>query len=71
MAKAAELPHWHGHQAQHAVLVVGIEHQALYLHDPALPDGPTAVSIDDFLLAWQEMDNRYAVLEKREGSIDN
>lgn len=63
--QAGELPHWQGHRAQHAVLLVGIDRQDVYMHDPALPEGPMAVPIDDFLLAWQEMDNRYAVLKKQ------
>jgi hypothetical protein len=63
--QAGELPHWHGMEAQHAVLVVGIEERSVYLHDPALAEGPIAVSADDFGLAWDEMDNRYAVITKR------
>ncbi len=63
--QAGELPQWQGRRAQHAALLVGVDRHDVHLHDPALKDGPITVSIDDFLLAWQEMDNRYAVLVKR------
>lgn len=63
--EAGELPHWYGVRAQHAVLVVGIDEQAVNLYDPALTHGPTHVAIGDFLLAWDEMENRYAVITKQ------
>jgi hypothetical protein len=63
--QAGELPQWLGRRSQHAVLLVGADRQDVHLHDPAMTYGPITVPIDDFLLAWQEMDNRYAVLVKR------
>ena len=63
--QAGELPPWHGHRAQHAILLVGAGTHDIYIHDPALPYGPIAVLINEFLIAWQEMDNRYAVLAKQ------
>ena len=60
--QAGELPHWQGIRAQHAVLIVGISEQNVTLHDPAFAHGPTTVLIGDFLLAWDEMDNRYALI---------
>ena len=65
--QAGELPQWQGRRAQHAVLLVGADQRDMHLHDPAMTYGPITVPIDDFLLAWQEMDNRYAVLVKRTG----
>lgn len=62
--QAGELPHWHGIRAQHAILVVGVDEQEIFLHDPAIDDGPITVPIGDFLLAWDELDNRYAVITK-------
>jgi len=62
--EAGELPHWPGVRAQHAVLMVGIDEQTVKLSDPGLIQGPTTVSIGDFLLAWDEMENRYAVITK-------
>ncbi len=63
--QAGELHQWHGRRAQHAVLLVGADAQEIHIHDPALTYGPIEVTIDEFLIAWQEMDNRYAVLVKQ------
>jgi uncharacterized protein YvpB len=63
--QTSELPHWTGSHSQHAALIVGMDEQTVILHDPALAQGPTSVPIGDFLLAWDEMDNRYAVIMKR------
>jgi predicted double-glycine peptidase len=63
--QAGELPQWEGCRAQHAVLLVGTDRHEVHMHDPAMPYGPIRVDMDDFLLAWQEMDNRYAVLVKQ------
>ncbi len=60
--EAGELPHWQGVRAQHAVLVVGLDEQKVSLHDPALEQGPISVPLGDFMLAWDEMENRYAVI---------
>lgn len=62
LVQAGELPHWRGVRTQHAVLLVGADDAEVHLHDPALAHGPITVPADDFLLAWQEMDCRYAVL---------
>lgn len=63
--QAGELPHWHGAQAQHAGVIVGLDENCVHLHDPALDHGPVTVPIADFWLAWDEMEGRYAVLTKR------
>lgn len=63
--QAGELPHWQKINAQHAVLVVGLDEVEVYIHDPALPQGIVAVSVGDFLLAWDEMEYRYAVIVRR------
>jgi hypothetical protein len=58
----SELPHWRGQELQHAVVIVGLDDQNVYLMDPALETGPTLVPVNDFMLAWDEMDNSYATL---------
>jgi ABC-type bacteriocin/lantibiotic exporter with double-glycine peptidase domain len=63
--QAGELPHWRGARSQHAVLVVGFEDQELFIHDPGLDYGSVAISLDDFLLAWDEMDARCAIIIRR------
>lgn len=60
----SELPHWRGQELQHAVVIVGLDNQNIYLMDPALETGPTPVPVGDFILAWDEMDNSYATLTR-------
>lgn len=63
MIQAGELSHWQGETFQHAVVVVGYDDANVWLLDPAVQSGPIAASIDEFMLAWGEMDYRYAVME--------
>lgn len=60
--QTGDLPHWSGHKTLHAVLVTGMDHEQIYLNDPAWPEGPIGVPIGDFDLAWLAQDERYAVL---------
>jgi hypothetical protein len=46
----------------HAVVVVGIDDQNAWLHDPDLPEDPNPVPIGDFDLAWLEKDELMAIL---------
>ena len=39
--QAKELPVWRGQDFKHAVVVVGLDDQTIYLMDPALDSGPT------------------------------
>jgi len=60
----AELPYWPQATA-HAVVVVGIEQRAVFVNDPGMSRSPLQVSLDDFLLAWDEMANLYALLARK------
>lgn len=62
--QAGDLPQWSGHSFQHAVVVVGLEQQMVYVMDPALADGPTPVDEEAFMLAWSSMDYYYATLSR-------
>ena len=55
------LPYWN-RNALHAVVVVGMNENYIYLNDPELPDAPIPVTQGDFDLAWLAQDERYAVL---------
>lgn len=57
-----ELPHWRKDTLQHAVVVVGMDSNSVYLNDPGFHESPIQVPIGDFDLAWLEQDERYAVL---------
>ena len=59
--EASELP-YHDEPNSHAVVVVGIDEEYVYLHDPFLPTAPIRVTVGDFDLAWLEHDESYAVI---------
>lgn len=61
--QTAELPHWQGHTSRHTLVVVGETETAVWVLDPAMPAEPISVPSGDFLLAWEEMDATYAVLQ--------
>ena len=52
LVRTAELPHW-GYATDHAVVVVGMEDQQVFIHDPAFAAAPQSVVWDslgtDFL----------------------
>ena len=62
LVRTRELPYWQGFDTYHSVVVVGYDEAQIYVNDPHFDDAPQSVAIDDFLLAWLEMSNRYAVL---------
>ena len=59
--KTRELPHWE-ENTDHAVVVVGMDDNTVYLNDPAFARAPIPVSHGDFDLAWLARDEYYAVL---------
>jgi hypothetical protein len=56
------LAYWQGQVAQHAVIIVGIDEQTVYLLDSAKTENAVAVLLDEFLLAWDEMEFAFAVI---------
>ena len=60
----SELPYWDTSTA-HAVVVVGIDDASVWVNDPGQPEHPIKISRGDFQLAWDEMVNRYAILEPK------
>jgi ABC-type bacteriocin/lantibiotic exporter with double-glycine peptidase domain len=64
------LDHWQEDVA-HAVVAVGAEErERFWLHDPALPTGPTVVSWNGLLAAWAEFGYRGAAIAKFEEQPD-
>lgn len=59
--QTSELPYWSINTA-HAVVIVGMDAQWVYINDPAFANAPIRVSHGDFDLAWLEHDEFYAVL---------
>lgn len=61
------LPYWREATA-HAVVVVGIEGQRVLLNDPAFPRAPQEAPLGDFDLAWLEMDEYFALVQRQASS---
>jgi len=59
--RTGELPYWQ-EDTGHAVVLVGMDEDVVYLNDPAFAQTPQRVSHGDFLLAWLEFDYDYAVI---------
>jgi ABC-type bacteriocin/lantibiotic exporter with double-glycine peptidase domain len=60
--QAGELSYWAGEAFQHAVVVIGVDEDSVWLLDPDQTERPIGVTADEFLLAWSEMDYLCAVL---------
>jgi hypothetical protein len=59
--RTGELLYWTVDTA-HAVILVGLEGEQAYLHDPFFPDAPKVVLIDSLMLAWSSFDYTVATL---------
>lgn len=46
----------------HAVVVIGIESDGVHINDPEFGAAPQVVALEEFELAWQEQDFRFAVI---------
>jgi len=57
-----ELPYWVQIHVSHAVVIIGMDTQFVYLNDPAFTSSPIRVPTGDFDLAWLERDEMFAVL---------
>jgi ABC-type bacteriocin/lantibiotic exporter with double-glycine peptidase domain len=56
------LSYWPPTDTNHAVVVVGLSGEHVYLNDPAFEDAPQVASANDFLYAWSFQDFRYAII---------
>jgi ABC-type bacteriocin/lantibiotic exporter with double-glycine peptidase domain len=57
------LPYWQA-DTQHAVVVIGYDHNYFLVNDPAFKQAPQPISITSFLLAWNDMDYAYALVTR-------
>lgn len=64
LVHTAELPYWQMSFA-HAVVLVGLDAETAVLHDPAWDTAAVRVPLSDFLLAWDEMVNLCALIQKK------
>ncbi len=63
----AELPHWYNRpgdveEVGHAVVVVGMDSEMIYVNDPAFINAPLRVPLGEFQLSRIDFDEIYAVL---------
>ncbi len=59
--QAGQLSYW-TEESYHAVVVVGLTEEMVYLNDPAFDHAPQTTPIDDFVLAWSDFDYLHATL---------
>lgn len=59
----ASLPHW-SEDTDHAVLIIGIDDEAVYVNDPEFDQAPQCVPRIRFELAWLRFDNLCAVISQ-------
>jgi hypothetical protein len=59
-----DLPYWTVN-TPHAIVIVGLDDETVWVNDPAVPAAPQSIPLGDFLLAWAEFDNRYATITRR------
>jgi ABC-type bacteriocin/lantibiotic exporter with double-glycine peptidase domain len=57
-----QLPYW-DEITGHAVVVVGIEADLIYLNDPGFTEAPKVIPVAEFELAWLGLDQFYAISE--------
>ncbi|MFZ0545914.1 MAG: C39 family peptidase [Candidatus Promineifilaceae bacterium] len=59
---AADFLPWADFSGFHALVLVSATETEVTVMDPSLTDGPTPMTIDEFLLTWEEFDRRMAVI---------
>jgi ABC-type bacteriocin/lantibiotic exporter with double-glycine peptidase domain len=64
LVHTGQLPYWHIATA-HALVLLEIDGERVFVNDPGTSQSPVSVSLDDLLLAWDEMANRYILLRSK------
>lgn len=60
----SELPYW-SYATSHALVVVGVQAEQIFVNDPAFADSPIQVSAGDFDLAWLNADYMCAIISRK------
>ncbi len=61
---SANMLDWADFHGFHALVLVEVTEIDVALHDPALEGGAMRLSIDGFLMAWEEFDRLAAIIEQ-------
>lgn len=56
------LPYWQQLNTDHAVVIVGLDREEIFLYDPYFAVAPQVVELETFLTAWSERDFEYVVI---------
>jgi ABC-type amino acid transport substrate-binding protein len=59
--RTGELPYW-DQDVPHALIIVSVEVDTVYVNDPAFENAPIPVSVGDFELAWDEFQRQWATV---------
>ena len=59
--QTSEFPHW-AEASEHAVVVVGMNRDHVFINDPAFDIAPILVPHGDFDLAWLAQEELYGVI---------
>lgn len=61
--RTGELPHW-DQDVPHALVIVGVETDTVYVNDPAFENAPIPIPVGDFELAWDEFGGQWAIVQR-------
>jgi len=56
------LSYWNNQETIHALVVIGMDEEQIYVNDPAYADASKAIPLAEFELAWFEEKELYAVI---------
>jgi len=61
--RTGELPYW-DQDVPHALVIVGVEADTVYVNDPAFENAPIPIPVGDFELAWDEFGGQWAIVQR-------
>ncbi len=60
---STEVLPYHDRVSFHAVVIVGLSEETVYINDPAFEAAPQAIPMGYFMLAWSDFDYLYATIK--------
>jgi ABC-type bacteriocin/lantibiotic exporter with double-glycine peptidase domain len=62
LLQTKNLSHWK-QETPHAVVLVGMDAETVYMNDPAFSQAPQTAPRIEFMLAWSDFDMLYAIIQ--------